>query len=71
VQLGGVDAAQHPTRVDPPGGAGHVGAMFNARSQAIEDCLPRLEADRVGDYCPAFLTSADKPSQAGARSWVK
>jgi hypothetical protein len=45
--------------------------MFNARSQAIEDCLPRLEADRVGDYCPAFLTSADKPSQAGARSWVK
>jgi hypothetical protein len=45
--------------------------MFNARSQAIEDYLRRREADRVGDYCPAFLTGEGKPSQAGTRSWVK
>jgi uncharacterized protein len=49
---------------------GAVGAMFSARSQAIEDSLRRLEANRVCDYRPAFLIGAGKPSQADVRTWV-
>jgi uncharacterized protein len=49
---------------------GAVSAMFNARSQAIEDSLRRLEADRVCDYRPPFMSGDGKPPHDAVRTWM-
>lgn len=49
---------------------GAVTALFNARSQAIEDSLRRLEADRVCDYCPPFMSGDGKSPHDIVRTWV-
>jgi uncharacterized protein len=49
---------------------GTLVALFNARSRAIEDSLRRLEADRVCDYRPPFLSNDGKPSHADIKTWA-
>jgi uncharacterized protein len=49
---------------------GMVHAMSSRLAIEIEQSLHRLEAERVCDYRPAFLTSDAKPSHDAIRAWV-
>ncbi len=44
---------------------------YNAVIAEIDRSLARLEADRVSDYRPVFLTGNAKPSHDDVRSWVR
>ncbi|HUA56546.1 MAG TPA: UPF0149 family protein [Candidatus Sulfotelmatobacter sp.] len=46
-------------------------AHYNAIIAEIDRSLRRLEADRVSDYRPLFLTGDAKPSHNDVRSWVR
>ena len=50
---------------------GMVKATSSRLATDIEQSLHRLEAERVCDYRPAFLTSEDKPSHDAIRAWVR
>lgn len=44
---------------------------YNALTVAIDASLQQLEAKRVCDYRPMFLSGADKPEHEVVRSWVR
>jgi uncharacterized protein len=48
-----------------------VAVMFKAIETRIGQSLRRLEAERVCDYRPAFLTDDGKPSHDDVREWVR
>ncbi|HUA51286.1 MAG TPA: UPF0149 family protein [Candidatus Sulfotelmatobacter sp.] len=48
-----------------------VMAHYNAIIADIDRSLERLQADRVSDYRPLFLTSDAKPSHGDVRAWVR
>lgn len=50
---------------------GMVQATSSRLASDIEQSLRRLEAERVCDYRPAFLTSDAKPSHDAIRAWVR
>jgi uncharacterized protein len=45
--------------------------MFKAIETRIDQSLRRLEAERVCDYRPAFLTDDGKPAHDDVREWVR
>ena len=50
---------------------GAVVIMFNTINTRIDQSLRRLEAERVCDYRPAFLTGDGKPLHDDVREWVR
>lgn len=50
---------------------GAVMERYNALIADIDRGLKRLEADRVCDYRPMFLSGGGKPARDAVRSWVR
>jgi uncharacterized protein len=42
---------------------------YNAIAAEIDRCLGRLEAEKICDYRPLFLSGSDKPDQGSVRLW--
>jgi uncharacterized protein len=45
--------------------------QYNALEAEIDSSLKRLEANKIADYRPRFLSEGEKPSHDAVRTWVQ
>jgi uncharacterized protein len=72
--LGGLWGGEEPVFDDAEQIKAVLGAVmehYNALIKEIDRSLKRLEADRICDYRPMFLTGEDKPAHDAVRGWVR
>jgi uncharacterized protein len=50
---------------------GAVMIHYNTLIRDIDRSLKRLEADRIADYRPLFMSGNEKPTHDAARAWVR